>query len=100
MLAIFGAPIEHPDASGAALAAARELHDDLLPVIGDAEFGIGVWRAARDRGHIGAGPLRYTVIGDPVNEAAWLTSWPSCWNRATSWHHRTPSSDAVDAETL
>ena len=29
-LAIFGAPIEHPDASGAALAAARELHDELL----------------------------------------------------------------------
>ena len=29
-LAIFGAPIEHPDASGAALAASRELHDELL----------------------------------------------------------------------
>ena len=41
-LAIFGAPIEHPDASGGALAAARELHDELLPVIGSAEFGIGV----------------------------------------------------------
>ncbi|OBI41588.1 adenylyl cyclase, partial [Mycobacterium kyorinense] len=33
-LAIFGAPIEHPDSSGGALAAARELHDELLPVLG------------------------------------------------------------------
>ncbi|WP_191496816.1 adenylate/guanylate cyclase domain-containing protein, partial [Mycobacterium simulans] len=41
-LAIFGAPIEHPDAAGGALAAARELHDELLPVLGPAEFGIGV----------------------------------------------------------
>jgi len=41
-LCIFGAPIEHHDASGAALAAARELHDELLPVLGNAEFGIGV----------------------------------------------------------
>ena len=42
-LAIFGAPIEHPDASGAALAASRELHDELIDVMGsDMEFGIGV----------------------------------------------------------
>lgn len=41
-LAIFGAPIEHPDAAGAALAAAREMHDELLPVLNATEFGIGV----------------------------------------------------------
>jgi len=73
-LAIFGAPIEHPDASGAALAAARELHDELLPVIGSAEFGIGVSSGRAIAGHIGAqARFEYTVIGDPVNEAARLT---------------------------
>jgi adenylate cyclase len=73
-LAIFGAPIEHPDASGGALAAARELHDELLPVIGTAEFGIGVSAGRAIAGHIGAqARFEYTVIGDPVNEAARLT---------------------------
>ncbi|MDX6545771.1 MAG: adenylate cyclase [Gaiellales bacterium] len=73
-LAIFGAPIEHPDASGGALAAARELHDELLPVIGVAEFGIGVSSGRAIAGHIGAqARFEYTVIGDPVNEAARLT---------------------------
>jgi adenylate cyclase len=73
-LAIFGAPIEHPDTSGAALAAARALHDELLPVIGSAEFGIGVSAGRAIAGHIGAqARFEYTVIGDPVNEAARLT---------------------------
>ncbi len=73
-LAIFGAPIEHPDASGGALAAARELHDELLPVIGSADFGIGVSAGRAIAGHIGAlARFEYTVIGDPVNEAARLT---------------------------
>ena len=73
-LAIFGAPIEHPDGAGAALAAARELHDELLPVLGSAEFGIGVSAGRAIAGHIGAqARFEYTVIGDPVNEAARLT---------------------------
>jgi adenylate cyclase len=74
-LAIFGAPIEHPDASGAALAASRELHDELLSVLGsDMEFGIGVSAGRAIAGHIGAqARFEYTVIGDPVNEAARLT---------------------------
>ena len=73
-LAIFGAPIEHPDASSAALAAARELHDKLLPVLGSEEFGIGVSTGRAIAGHIGArARFEYTVIGDPVNEAARLT---------------------------
>ena len=73
-LAIFGAPLEHPDESGAALAAARELHDELLPVMGDLEFGIGVSAGGAIAGHIGAkARFEYTVIGDPVNEAARLT---------------------------
>ena len=59
-LAIFGAPIEHPDASGGALAASRELHDELLSVLGtDTEFGIGVSAVERDRRpHRCSGALR------------------------------------------
>jgi adenylate cyclase len=73
-LAIFGAPIEHPDASGAALAASRELHDGLLEVLGQTDFGIGVSAGRAIAGHIGAqARFEYTVIGDPVNEAARLT---------------------------
>jgi adenylate cyclase len=73
-LAIFGAPIEHPDASGAALAASREVHDELVTVLGQTEFGIGVSAGRAIAGHIGAqARFEYTVIGDPVNEAARLT---------------------------
>ena len=73
-LAIFGAPIEHPDASGAALAASRELHDELIDVLGEIEFGVGVSAGRAIAGHIGAqARFEYTVIGDPVNEAARLT---------------------------
>jgi adenylate cyclase len=73
-LAIFGAPIEHPDASGGALAASRELHDELLEVLGQTDFGIGVSAGRAIAGHIGAlARFEYTVIGDPVNEAARLT---------------------------
>lgn len=73
-LAIFGAPLEHPDACGAALAAARELHDELVEVLGANVFGIGVSAGRAIAGHIGAqARFEYTVIGDPVNEAARLT---------------------------
>ena len=73
-LCIFGAPIEHPDASGAALTASRELHDELVAVLGQTEFGIGVSAGRAIAGHIGAqARFEYTVIGDPVNEAARLT---------------------------
>jgi adenylate cyclase len=73
-LCIFGAPIEHPDACGAALAASRELHDDLISVLGETEFGIGISAGRAIAGHIGAqARFEYTVIGDPVNEAARLT---------------------------
>jgi len=73
-LCIYGAPLEHPDASGAALASARELHDELVGVLGQTEFGIGVSAGRAIAGHIGAqARFEYTVIGDPVNEAARLT---------------------------
>ena len=73
-LCVFGAPIEHPDAPGAALASSRELHDELVGVLGQTEFGIGVSAGRAIAGHIGAqARFEYTVIGDPVNEAARLT---------------------------
>ena len=73
-LCIFGAPLEHPDAAGAALAASRELHDELVSVLQQTEFGIGVSAGRAIAGHIGAhSRFEYTVIGDPVNEAARLT---------------------------
>lgn len=74
-LCVFGAPLEHPDANGAALAASRELHDELNQALGDiVGFGIGVSAGRAIAGHIGAqARFEYTVIGDPVNEAARLT---------------------------
>ncbi|HZA11989.1 MAG TPA: adenylate/guanylate cyclase domain-containing protein [Mycobacterium sp.] len=73
-LAIFGAPLEHPDGAGAALAAARELCEKLVDMLGAKEFGIGVSAGRAIAGHIGAqARFEYTVIGDPVNEAARLT---------------------------
>jgi adenylate cyclase len=73
-LAVFGAPLEHPDGSGAALAAARELRDELVFVLGSNGFGIGVSAGRAFAGEVGArNRLEYTVIGDAVNEAARLT---------------------------
>ena len=71
-LAVFGAPLRVDGAASAALATARELADQLrkLPV---ADFGIGVSAGAVFAGNIGAeNRYEYTVIGDPVNEAARL----------------------------
>lgn len=73
-LAVFGAPLEHPDGSGAALAAARQLRDELVFVLGSDGFGIGVSAGRAFAGEVGArNRLEYTVIGDVVNEAARLT---------------------------
>jgi adenylate cyclase len=99
-LAIFGAPIEHPDASGAALAAARELHDELIAMIGANEFGIGVSAGRAIAGHIGAlARFEYTVIGDPVNEAARLTELAKL-EEGHVLASAIAVSNAVDAEAL
>jgi adenylate cyclase len=71
-LAVFGAPFHSDGAASAALAAARALGEQLreLPVV---DFGIGVSAGAVFAGNIGAeNRYEYTVIGDPVNEAARL----------------------------
>ena len=57
-LAIFGAPIEHPDASGGALAAARELHDDDAGHRRTRFRHRGVGRSHHRRAHRCSGPVR------------------------------------------
>jgi adenylate cyclase len=73
-LAIFGAPEDHPDAAGRALAAARRMAERLNTEVPDALAGIGVSAGPAVAGNVGAEDrFEYTVIGDPVNEAARLT---------------------------
>src|SRR5215218_996361 len=73
-LAIFGAPGRLDDADGRALRAARELDERLRERVDQLAAGIGVASGAVVAGHIGAEQrFEYTVIGDPVNEAARLT---------------------------
>jgi adenylate cyclase len=73
-LAVFGAPVPVADPAGAALAAGRELARTLEPNSDRFRVGIGVSAGAVVAGNIGAkARYEYTVIGDPVNEAARLT---------------------------
>jgi len=71
-LAVFGAPLRSATAADDALATARALGVALraLPMV---DFGIGVSAGSVFAGNIGAANrYEYTVIGDPVNEAARL----------------------------
>jgi class 3 adenylate cyclase len=82
-LAIFGAPFHRDDAASAALATARALGEQLreLPVV---DFGIGVSAGPVFAGNIGAeNRYEYTVIGDPVNEAARLADLAKTSDRRT-----------------
>ncbi|SOC46669.1 adenylate cyclase [Blastococcus aggregatus] len=72
-LCVFGAPTEHPDPAGAALRSARRICDAVAEA-GEVDVGVGVACGTVWAGQVGAASrLEYTVIGDPVNEAARLT---------------------------
>jgi adenylate cyclase len=73
-LAIFGAPTQLEDSAGGALGAARELAVRLRAEVPTLDAGIGVSAGPVVAGYIGAEErFEYTVIGDPVNEAARLS---------------------------
>ncbi|WP_448625087.1 adenylate/guanylate cyclase domain-containing protein [Geodermatophilus sp. URMC 64] len=73
VLCVFGAPAEHADPAGAALRAARRICDAVRSA-GELDIGVGVACGRVWAGQVGAASrLEYTVIGDPVNEAARLT---------------------------
>ncbi len=73
-LCVFGCPTNHPDPAGAALSAARELQRRLRLELDGLEVAVGLSAGAVLAGNIGAARrYEYTVIGDPVNEAARLT---------------------------
>ena len=73
-LAIFGAPVAVSDAHSSALAAARELAERLPREVNELAASIGVSAGEAVAGNIGEERrFEYTVIGDPVNEAARLT---------------------------
>jgi adenylate cyclase len=72
-LCVFGAPADHADPAGAALQAARRICD-AVRAAGEVDVGVGVACGRVWAGQVGAASrLEYTVIGDPVNEAARLT---------------------------
>jgi adenylate cyclase len=72
-LAVFGAPGAVTDPAGAALAAGRELGARLVAQGAAVEAAVGVSFGPVVAGNVGAEErYEYTVIGDPVNEAARL----------------------------
>ena len=72
-LAIFGAPNRLDSPEDSALAAARCIAERLANEMSDLEAGIGVAAGHVVAGNVGARErFEYTVIGEPVNEAARL----------------------------
>ncbi|MCA1008831.1 adenylate/guanylate cyclase domain-containing protein [Rhodococcus hoagii] len=73
-LAIFGAPRDLEDCAGHALAAARSIRRRLVAEVPECRAAIGVAAGTAVAGNVGARErFEYTVIGDPVNEAARLS---------------------------
>jgi adenylate cyclase len=72
-LCVFGAPVASESPAGDALACARAMSARLRDEVPELEAGIGVAAGTAVAGNVGAEQrLEYTVIGDPVNEAARL----------------------------
>jgi adenylate cyclase len=73
-LCVFGAPAPSEDPAGEALCAARVLASRLEKQVPEIGFGIGVSAGPAVAGNVGSEHrFEYTVIGDPVNEAARLS---------------------------
>jgi adenylate cyclase len=74
-LAVWGAPVEIDDMHTAALTTARVLGRRLSDEVHGIEAGIGLSCGTAVAGNVGTRErFEYTVIGDPVNEAARLTN--------------------------
>ena len=73
-LAVWGAPVEVDEMCTAALAAARIMGERLADEVPDVQAGVGVSCGTVVAGNVGTTErYEYTVIGDPVNEAARLS---------------------------
>ena len=73
VLAVFGAPVALDNAEDEALAAARAMAARLRTEVPEVDAGIGVAAGQLVAGNVGAKErFEYTVIGEPVNEAARL----------------------------
>ncbi|MCB0940174.1 MAG: HAMP domain-containing protein [Mycobacterium sp.] len=73
-LAIFGAPVTLDNPDDDALAAARTIAGRLIREVPECPAGIGVAGGQVVAGNVGANErFEYTVIGEPVNEAARLS---------------------------
>ena len=94
-LAVFGAPnhLDHPEDE--ALAASRAIAARLHTEVPECEAGIGVAAGQAVAGNVGAKErFEYTVIGEPVNEAARL-----CELSKDTERHLLASSDTVNNAT-
>ena len=91
VLAVFGAPVALDNAEDEALAAARAMAERLRVEVPECDAGIGVAAGQVVAGNVGAKErFEYTVIGEPVNEAARL-----CELSKTVEHHLVASSETV-----
>ena len=73
-LCVFGAPVSGEDPAGRALCAARRIAERLDREVPEVGYGIGISAGKAVAGNVGSEQrFEYTVIGDPVNEAARLS---------------------------
>jgi len=90
-LAVFGAPNDLDNPEGEALAAGRLIARRIREEVPECEAGIGVASGVAVAGNVGAKErFEYTVIGEPVNEAARL-----CELAKSTESHLLASSDTV-----
>ncbi|RAV08348.1 hypothetical protein DQP55_19335 [Mycolicibacterium sp. GF69] len=90
-LAVFGAPLPLDNPEDSALAAARAIARRVRDEVPECDAGIGVAAGEAVAGNVGAKErFEYTVIGEPVNEAARL-----CELAKETPQHMLASSDAV-----